>query len=124
MASTMKRLELALTALGAGAAAWAAYTQLDRVLSAQASEALRGMTAAAALASVVALASMFVGAHWLAGGFVLRFDAAFMVMIFFWFASGVGQVLALTAASMLLFASCLLVVRYRKEGESRGVRRW
>lgn len=53
--------EFWLTALGAVAAAWAAYTQLDSVLSASANAALVGTTAGAALASLTALASMLVG---------------------------------------------------------------
>ena len=52
--------EFWLTALGAVAAAWAAYTQLDSVLSASANAALVGTTAGAALASLAALSSMLV----------------------------------------------------------------
>lgn len=115
--------EFWLTALGAVAAAWAAYTQLDNVLSASADAALVGTTAGAALASLAALASMFIGVRYPAGGFVLRFAAAFMTMVFFWFALGIGRALALVAAIMLLLGACLLLMRHLKATETRGTSR-
>ena len=115
--------EFWLTALGAVAAAWAAYTQLDSVLSASANAALVGTTAGAALASLTALASMLVGVHHHAGGFVLRFAAALMTIVFFWFASGVGRALALVAAIALLLGACLLLMRHFTATETRGTSR-
>lgn len=117
------RIEFWLAALGAVAAAWAAYTKLDSVLSAGADEALRGATAGAALASLIALASVLVGIHRPAGGFVLRFASAFMVMVFVWFASGLGKVLATAATLALILSTCLLFMRHLKAAETRGVSR-
>ena len=76
------RLELFLTVLGAIVAALAVLTQLDAVLAPEASEKLRGVTASAALAVVVALASIPVAHRSSAGGFILRFAAVFMLLCF------------------------------------------
>lgn len=121
--NAISKIEFFLSILGAVGSACAALTQLSAVVSPGAYEILKGVTAGAALASLAAIISIFIGGRHPAVGFTLRFAAAFVLMFFFWVVSGFGKLLALVATIALLLGACLLLMRHLKETENRGISR-
>ncbi len=119
----LDRIELWLLLLGEGAAIGAALMQIGHALSPGADEILKGITAGAVLAALLAFSSLFIRSRYPALGFVLRFTAAFLLCLFFLLETGSSRLVALTASIALLLSSCLILIHHLKEAESRGISR-
>ena len=117
------KLEFWLTGIGAVAAGCAALAQLNSALSVDATPALQGVTASAALAALITVISIPVGFRWAAIGFIMRIASAFMVIVFAFFASKPSLVLSIAASLAVILSAFLLLMRYLKEVETRGVSR-